>query len=486
LTDEIAMSAGFRYESLSSDDRPTLNPAFLETYGFSNQENLDGLSIFMPRVSFEWFAADNLTVRGGIGRFSGGVPNVWFNGPFTKDGITLVGAPESVINDYIAKTTEPLDIFNVPQDIQDAMERCTGCLDYTDPNFTLPSDWRFQLAVDYTFDGGYAWTNELMYAKTQNDVVWYNTAISPWGENGSMNYAADGVRLIQASIYEGDLAENHDIMMTNSDEDGKRLIFTTALSKAWDNGLYISTSYTNQDIQDVQAGSSSRNQSNYQYNVGVNRNEMRAARGHYEQEHIFKFSINYTAEFFEGYDTKINLFFERASGRPFSYTMGTFRDRDLGDSEEFYGSSAYLPYIPTGGDDPLVDWDNSVSWDELSAVLDSAGVDACGCILDRNSGTQPWVTKMDLSFKQEVPGFYEDHKGEVFVTIFNLANLLNDDWGVEKRLSFANQNLYDFGGLSEDGKYQIDKRFRGYDTRNYTYHDNASAWSVQFGVRYSF
>jgi outer membrane receptor for ferrienterochelin and colicin len=488
LTDDIAVSAGIRYERLSSNDRPTLNANFFETYGFSNQENLDGLSLLMPRVGFKWFLDEQMTVRGGIGRFYGGTPNVWFNGPFTKDGITLVQAPESVINDYFATTDQPVDLFEIPQEIRDAMQRGTGSLDYTDPNFTLPSDWRAQIAIDYEFENGYTWSNEFLYVKTKDDVVWYNTALTPLDENGSINYAADGIRIIQSSIYEGDLAQNYDIMMTNSDEGGKRAVFTTALTKFWDNGASLRTSYTNQSIVDLQAGSSSRNQSNYQYNVGVNRNEMRPARGHYEQEHVFKLTLGYETQFFEGYNTNISLYFERASGRPFSYTMGTFRDRDLGDNEEFYSSSSYLPYIPTGPDDPLVDWDynRGMSWDELSGILDRAGIEACGCIIDRNYGTQPWVTKMDLSFKQEIPGFAEGHKGQLFVTIFNLANLLNDDWGIEKRLSFSNQNLYDFGGLSEDGKYQIERRFRGTDVRNYSYHDNASAWSVQLGVRYSF
>jgi len=392
-----------------------------------------------------------------------------------------------VVNGYFANSTDPVDIFNIPQAIQDSMTRGAGSVDYTDPDFKLPSDWRVQLAADFVFGDGYSWVNELLYAKTQNEAVWFNTAVSPLDENGSMNYAADGIRLIQSSIYEGDLVENFDIMMTNSDDDGKRIVFTTSLAKVWDSGVSMMTSYTNQNIEDSQAGSSSRNQSNYQYNVGINRNEMMSARGHYEQEHTFKLTLGYKTEFFEGYETNINLFFERASGRPYSQTMGSYRDGDLGDNEEFYSSSAYLPYIPSGADDPLVDWDNSISWDELAIVLDSAGINACGCILDRNSGTQPWVTKMDLSFQQEVPGFYEDHRGQVYVTIFNLANLLKDDWGVEKRLSFANNNLYDFGGLSADGKYQIDSRFQGYDTRNYSFNDSiASAWRVVVGVRYSF
>jgi outer membrane receptor for ferrienterochelin and colicin len=491
LFDNVEVTAGLRYESLSSTDRPTLNANFLETYGFRNQENLDGLTIILPRLSFKWFVNDDVEVRGGLGRFSNKVPNVWYNGPFTKDGITSVAASESVINNYFANTTAPADFTSVPQAIQDSLEAGSGSTNYTDPNFKLPSDWRAQIAVDYRFDipmlgENFSWTSELLYIKKQNEAVWYNTALNPLDDNGSLNYAADGIRLIQQSIYEGDAAENFDIMMTNSDDDGRSIIFTTSLAKDWDNGMSVSMNYAHQDVTENQVGSSSRNQSNYKYLSGVNRNQAFADTGHYQIEHSFKINLGYNTEVFEGYSTRINLFLERRSGRPFSWGMGMFRDDDFGDTEEFYSNGAYLPYIPNGADDPNVDWDNSVSWDELSTVLDRAGVDACGCILDRNTGRQPWVTTADLSIQQEIPGFVEGQKGTVYFTIANLGNLLNKDWGVERRLSFASVNLYDLGGLSDDGRYQIDPVFRGYDTRNYSQVDFSSAWRIKMGVRYSF
>ena len=408
------------------------------------------------------------------------------------DGITLVSAPESVINDYFANTDDPADFTQVPQPIQDAMQPGSGSTNYTDPNFKLPSDWRVELAVDYTFDipmvgDDFSWTNTILYVQMQDEAVWYNTALVPLDENGSLNYAADGVRLIQSSIYEGDAAENFDIMMTNAEEKGHKRVFTSFLQKSWDNGFNFSFSYTNQDIEENQAGSSSRNQSNYKHLAGVNRNEAFVARGHYETEHSFKMTLGYNTELFEGYETRVNLFWERSSGRPFSYTMSFFRDGDLGDTEDFYSNGAYLAYIPSGPSDPNVDWDNSVSWDELSRVIESAGLNACGCIVDRNTHSMPWVTKMDLSVQQEVPGFMEDHKGTVYFTIANLANLLNDDWGVERRLGFSTQNLYDFGGLDDQGRYQIDRLFRGYDTNNWSQVDlTSSAWQIRLGVRYSF
>lgn len=485
LTDDIEMSVGVRYERLSSDDKPMLNEAFQETYGFSNQENLDGLDIILPRLNVTWDATDDLTVRGGVGRFQGGIPNVWYNNPFQKDGITLVGAPQSVIDAYYENNEA--DFTQVPQEIQDAMTKGAGSTNYTDPNFKLPSSWRAQLGFDLDLDmpvlgDNFKWTSEIMYHVKENEAVWKNTAIQPVG------LAADGERVINESIYEGDLEDNFDIMMTNADDDGRSIILSTALAKEWDNGIAMTMSYAHQDVEENQAGSSSRAQSNYKHNVIKNRNEDMVARGHYEVEHSFKMTFSYNTELFSGYTTRFDAFFERRSGRPYSTVMGMYKDDDFGDTKDFYSNSAYLAYIPSGADDPNVNWEASrISWDELSVLLDQAGISPSGSIIDRNTGTQPWVTTLDISIKQEIPGFAKGHKGQIFFMIDNFANLLNDDWGVEKRLTYPNQALYDLGGLDDEGRYILSPRYEGADTRNYnTIVKSSSSWQMKIGINYKF
>lgn len=483
--DDVELTAGVRYERLSSNDKPRLNEAFLEEYGYSNQENLDGLDIILPRIGFQWFASDDITVKGGIGRFQGGIPNVWYNNPFQNDGITYVAAPSSAIADYYSQN--PADITSVPQAIQDSLVPGAGSTNYTDPNFELPSSWRAQLGFDYNFSiegfgDDYIWSTELAYEKKENEAVWKNTALVATG------VAADGERVIYDSRYEGDKADNFDIMMTNADDDGRSLIFVTSLAKNWDNGLSMTMSYTHQDIEENHVGSSSRAQSNYKHNIIKSRNMDMAARGSYEIEHSFKLNLNYKREFFDGYETRFDMFFERRSGRPFSWVMGMYRYSDLGDTRDFYSNSAYLAYIPTGADDPNVNWEESgISWDELSALINKAGLSASGDIMDRNSDNQPWVTKMDVSIKQQIPGFAKGHKAQVYFMIDNFANLLNSDWGVEKRLSYPNQSFYDFGGLDDQGRYILDKRFGGASTQNYnTINLGSSAWQAKIGVSYKF
>ncbi|MCQ8878642.1 TonB-dependent receptor [Pseudoalteromonas shioyasakiensis] len=485
IGDDLEVNAGLRYERLASDDKPTYNENFYNTYGFSNQENLDGLDIILPRVGFKYYATEALTISGGIGRFQGGIPNVWYNNSYQKDGITLVDAPASVIDGYYANN--PADITQVPGAIQDSLVKGAGSTNYIDPNFELPSSIRTQVGFEYDFDSellgnGFKWQAEIAYHKKENEAVWHNTAIRPVGTT------ADGERVINESIYTGDLQDNFDIAMTNSSEDGRSVIFSTALAKEWDNGLYISTSYAHQDITEASSGSSSQAQSNYLYNVTKNRNEDLAQRGSYEVEHSFKVNVSYHTEFFSGYNTKFDVYFERRSGRPFSYTMGMYNDGDLGDTRDFDSSSAYLAYIPTGADDPNVNWaESDMSWAELETLLNRAGISERGQILDRNTGTQPWVTTMDISIKQEIPGFAEGHSGEVYFMIDNFANLLNSDWGVEKRLSYTEQALYDFTGLDDEGRYLIEAKYNGSDVRNYSQIDTAaSAWQAKIGISYKF
>jgi len=481
ITDDIEITAGVRYERLSSDDKPTVNENFVNTYGYDNAENLDGLDIILPRFNLTWYASDELTVRAGVGRFQGGIPNVWYNNPFQNDGITLVAAQNDVINDYYANNT--VDITQVPQEIQDSLVSGEGSVAYTDPNFKLPSSWRATVGFDYTFDlpylgTGFKWTNELMYHTKENEATWVNTSIT------AVDFAADGERVINESIYDND---NYDIMMTNADDDGRSIIFSTALAKAWDNGISLSMSYANQDVTENHIGSASVAKSNYKHNIIKNRNQDMAARGNYEVEHSFKVNLSYQTELIEGYATRFDMFFERRSGRPLSYVMGMYRDGDLGDGDDLNSQSAYLAYIPTGADDANVNWNESdLTWDEVEGILNRSGISQRGGIIDRNTGTQPWVTTLDLSIKQDIPGFAKGHKGQIYFMIDNFANLLNDDWGIDKNLQYPNQAIYDFGGLDDDGKYIIDERYNGQDTRNYGRIDSSSIWQAKIGISYKF
>ncbi|QJR81568.1 TonB-dependent receptor plug domain-containing protein [Alteromonas pelagimontana] len=485
VNDAVELSLGLRYERTFADDTPNYNENFYNRYGFSNQENMDGLDIILPRLGFKWYATDDLVVRGGIGRFAGGRPNVWMSNSFSKDGITVAG-----INTVQGAT---FDSFNgVPQEYQDALTAGDGETNAVDPDFEMPSDWRTSLGFDYTFDipslgDGFLWTSEFIYVDKQDDLAWRDLNRVDTGERTS-----DG-RVIWEQVDED---HTYDILLTNAEEDGNSKIFSTSLAKAWDNGLSMNVSYTYQDIEEGTPGTSSQSASNWKYDHIVSRNVTQLGTGYYEIEHSLKLSFNYKQEFIDGYATNFNVFFERRSGLPFSWLMGgAYRDANgnlpsavqnayaIGDENGIYGN--YAPYIPSGPDDAAVAYADGLTYEQfMSDYVGPAGLTGyAGGYVPKMSDNVPWVTTMDVAIQQEIPGFVEDHKGTVYFTIRNFLNLLNDDWGQQESASNSYKTLIN-GNYQEDGTL-VYRPYSGFETDN-NFETEDSVWYLKIGVRYEF
>lgn len=481
LTDSVRITAGVRYEMISSGDEPTNNPNFNERYGFSNSVSLDGESIILPRISFEWDAAEDVVVRGGVGRFSGGRPNVWLSNAYSNDGVTYV--PSSNAGDFLTD----VDITKVPQAVQDAMMAGDGNVNVTDPDFKLPSDWRASIGFDYNFEienFGDNWllTGEFIHTKKKNDPFWVDLTRRSVGETVAGQPIYEAIDNLT-----GEQTQRYDLMLTNADNNGQSNIFTTSLSSSFDNGLSFNASYAHQNVKEGTPGTSSTATSNFQYPVTTDRGQANVGTGSYEIEHSFKLNLDYKVELIADYATKFNLYYERRSGRPISWVLGSFRDNDFGDQGSFDDSDAYLPYIPTGADDPNVVYGGGLDWDTLQSYLSQTGLDKyAGGFAEKGSDRSPWVTRLDLNITQEIPGFMPEHKGELYFSIRNLLNLIDSSKGQALRSEFGTKTLVDFD-IDDQGRYVYQEPFGGFDATNYDKFDpKASAWSLKVGVRYRF
>ena len=480
LFEDFEVTAGLRYEYLTVDDSPSLNQNYLDTYGYANTENLDGTSMLLPRIGFKWSVNEDLTVRGGVGRFSGGMPLVWVSNAYTNDGVTKDSTSTTSI--------DPSEVVfdSVPLSLQNALSIGSGSTNSIDPDFDLPSDWRYQIAADYIFDiegvgDNFAWTTELTYVDKKDAAYWVDISRTP------DTTLADG-RIIYGNVYEGtDNEDNYDIQLTNSPDGGRSVLISTALSKQWDNGVSLSMSYTHQDITEAASGTSSTAESNYVYNITTNRNEPVVDTAYFEVPHRFVLNLGYTHEFFAGYNTDFNLFFERRSGRRFSHTLGLYNDGDFGDQSALDGGD-YLIYIPEGPNDPLMDFEGGLSYEQIMEVVSAAGLEGyAGSIVPKNSGAQPWITSMDLYISQEVPGFYDGHKGKVYLSIENFANLLNDDWGKVYEVDYSSIDLFDLAGVNENNQYQYTYAYDGDSGQNWNqFETDESTWRIKIGVKYTF
>ena len=481
VNDDLRITAGVRYEVINTDDKPSHNDNFQARYGFSNSVTLDGESIFLPRISFEYDVNEDIVVRGGVGKFSGGRPNVWLSNAYSNDGVTFVTATNTA--DYLENT----DITSIPQGVQDNLQAGDGNVNVTDPNMKLPSDWRSSIAVDYSFEvpnmgSDWFWSTEYIYVKKKDDPFWVDLTRQQSGTTSAGRPIYEAIDNLT-----GETTERYDLMLTNADEDGRSKIFSTSLSSAFENGLSFNMSYTNQDITEGTPGTSSTATSNYQYPITYERGTAEIGRGSYEVEHSFKINLDYKVEFVDNYATKFNLFFERRSGLPISYVLGSYQDTGLGDQGAFDDSDAYLPYIPTGADDANVVYSGDLNYETFKEYIDQAGLSgAAGGYASKGSASSPWVTRLDLNITQEIPGFAKGHKGEVYFNIRNLLNMIDHSKGDALRSQYGSKILVDYD-IDDQGRYVYSEPYGGFDSTNYDAFDaQQSAWGVKIGVRYRF
>ena len=505
---DLELTFGVRYERIFAKDKPTYNPLFAERYGFANTENLDGKDLILPRFGFKYQAADDIKVRGGFGRYGGGRPNVWVSNSYTNSGMAFSqfntsSLPSSVYSNNVDPTT-------VPELVQQSLTQ-DGYVNAIDPNFELPTDWRASLAVDFeSFDipfMGEEWfaSAEYIYSRRKDDVQWVDLARRQLlDENGNPVTTADGGRPIYVvddplddhePMAPGDDngVERYDLMLTNGDGGNSR-IFTATLGKAWDNGLSLRTSYTNQDVQEAVAGSSSTAVSNFRYPVAIDPNNVEAGTASYMVEHRLMADITYKTELFSGYTSTFGLFWERYSGRPWGYVLDTFRFNKFGDQSTFESTARYLPYIPTGADDPNVVYTGGLDYETFAGYLAETGLDQyAGGYAPRNTRRAPWTTNLDFKFSQEIPGFVDGHKGEFYINVRNLIALFDKDAGQKHVLPFGdNARQIASVNIDDQGRYVYGQPYNygdGWDVLNQSptrYEPTRSSWQAKIGVRYRF
>ena len=478
FSDELTLNFGIRYERLSSDDKPEFNGQMYDRTGYNNTENLDGLDIVLPRFGFNWDATDELVIRGGFGRFAGGQPTVWISNAYSNPG---VGIGDVFLNGAFENT----DISGPRQEDMNTVANSTEFTgtNFSDPNFEIPSDWRYQIAMDYRFDipmlgNDYFFSAEYLYKKAENTAFWKDVTLTG-NEDGT---TADGGRI----IYDDPTGRTKDLMLTNADSDGRSKILSLVLSKNWDSGVSMTTSYTNQDITDSHASGSSTASSNYGFNPTINRNESLVGRSSYETEHRFVVNLGYEKEFFAGYKTSINMFFERRSGRPVTYFADGNREAGLSDP---YGllspgttNDSFLPYIPTQ-DDPNVTFATEQDKIDFYSNINALGLDKyAGGYLPKGVITTPWVTTLDLSVRQEIPGFSQDHKAVVYFTVDNFLNMIDHSKGKVYGNDFGTSELVEFTVDPETRKYQ----YADPTTSTDKFYAADSTWRVKVGVSYKF
>jgi hypothetical protein len=489
VMDDVTLMFGLRYDSISSSDKPNENVLFEARYGITNQATFDGVSLLQPRFGFNWSAADNLEVRGGLGLYSGGNPNVYLSNSYSNDGVTNIDTYRNDINIFdqqLSGQERPIyDAFQSMVDQVAVNEPTLGqepSTNAVDPNFDMPAEWKYNIGATYITEEDYIFSADLLYTKKQDSATIVNLAVEPSGDvtiDGRPIY--EGIA-IGTNSNGGPVFRNSrysDLLLTNAKSDGSATTISFAMKKEYDFGLDVNLGYAFNRAKDYNPMTSSVAYSNFTNIAVSDQNDPGVATSNYEIPHNFTLSLRYSAEFIDGYKTRFSLYGNRKAGRNFSYSFDNFNPGvDLAD----YRSLMYVPTTDQYGTDVMFASDAVMA--DFDAFIADAGLEKYrGKIVPRNSGESSWSTRFDFRVDQELPAFMEGHRANAFLVMKNIGNFLNDDWGIQRRGPFNVASVVD-ASMNADGTYLINRVSPSQaDESIYT---AGSLWEVRIGVKYSF
>lgn len=422
------------------------NPNFVNRYGFANTNNFDGLSAFQPRVSFSYKPAPGLSVRGGVGVFSGGTPDIYFSNSYSNSGfvqnrITQVarapgaaGAP-TVCTAAYAGANAPICVAaldgvtgtSIPTVVNNFLTTNVASLVTAPtasvaPDFRLPSQTRGTLSVDYRLFGVDLGA-DYVYSKVINAVTFTDLRSRIVGTlpDGRPRYAAITTPT----------DTNTDIQLANTSR-GRSHIFAVRANKDFDWGLSLGGSYTWQDVKDVSNATSSVATSLYNAQSAIDPNNGAYGISSNETKWQFKYSVGFDHAFFRDYRSIIQLFGETRAGQHYSFSM---QDNNSGRSPVFGttgNNDRYLLYVPTSTTDPLVTYaaGDTTTAAALDNLINSTALkNFRGQVAPKNIARARANTRIDLHLEQEIPTFLYHSRISLFADIENLPNLINKNWG---------------------------------------------------------
>ena len=477
VSDALTINYGLRYSTYSNDDKPTLNENFVARHGYTNQENYDGLDLLEPRAGFTYTVDEDTVVRGGVGLFGGGAPNVWLSNSYGNDGKRKV---------FTGCFGGCFDGRTINQGILDSLAAggfgglpTNGDTNSISPDFNIPSTWKLNLSLDRRQDLGFLgdeWllSTEVIFSEVKDAAVYRELNFQNVGP------APDG-----RPIY-SDVAP-FDLQLQNTSKGGG-FVWTANAAKKFETDGYgtfdFDFGYTYQDLTEVNPGNAFIAFEGYAMPANSDFQADQEFNSEFEVKHNVVSNITWSNVIFGDNLTTISMAYSGRTGRHFSHTMrtnGAFGGFPFADFADWDAFSSQSLYIPTGPSDPLVTFASGFDTAAFFDYLDSAGcAGSAGTISKRHSCESSWTNRYDLRFLQEIK-FGNDQVLEVIFDIENFANLINDDWGrVQGYVQPFNAPIVDAEIVG--GQYV----YSNFTRPQQTVAKVPSVWKMQLGVRYKF
>jgi hypothetical protein len=489
------------------------------------------------------FGSTQLSV--GYGIFGGGDPTVHFANSYQNFGGAIgFGGDFSaacVADPNVLQVTDnPVNgQFTglpscIPQAAADSANANTGAVAATDPNFDLPSNARWNLGVNHVIESDIEFLNDwtirfdYIFTEHKDAVDWVDLRLTPNGvllpdgrpqffevdpllvdDNGTPLDLTDDIPCMatfngirqgfsnagtNGGVCDDTRNSNQDVLMTNGVE-GETTSISMQFAKVFDfsdkTSLDFGLGYAYLDSTTGSPVNSSTAGSSYEEVAKITLNSNTLGPSLWANEHNITLRARFKHYWNDDNATSVGLFFQRRSGRPYSYA---YEDDTV---EEYFGDSddesSVLIYVPTGPSDPLMDFSNLTQGeiDGLFAFFDQSGLSKyAGGIAPKNGFNSPWSSDLDIRIQQDIG--LGDHQLQVYFDIENVLNLFSDSSNVKKyadtddiqeaaRILEINERS---PAIDNTAQYEITRWYD--DGLDWNSDVDDSVYRIQVGVRYKF
>ena len=532
FSDRLTLQYGFRVDTPKMPDSPLRNTAAAQPlvpggvtgstlvrnsggFGLDNTRTIDGETLFQPRFGFNYLldTARPTQVRGGVGLFQGAAATVWISNIYSNTGVAtrVVGCGTA----GFAACPPTGGIFRADPLAQQSNfpgAAPAANVDFLQDGLGQPAVWKANLAIEHRLPW-WDMVASFEYLRTQAHTALYYqhlnlggpTRIGPDGRPlfytptayNPACWTSGGTRITTGTICSVDNRTRalsnpnfNNVLLASKSKEGDGQLATVALSGRALRDISWQFAYTYTEQREASGLTSSVANSNWQARASFDPNANEGSNSAYLVRDRVNLSAVWEKQFMRGFKTRIGLFYEGRSGKPYSWTFSN----DMNGDGILSNDLMYIPRAFGSGEvlflgDTATNRANETRFWEIVNSFESLK-DNVGRVPERNSAFSPWVNQVDLRLSQEIPSFFRGHKAVLSVDILNFGNLLNKKWGRIDEMAFQGQGgqtraFVNFVGIDPaSGRYIYSVRTPDdYTTRQSR---GESQWAAQITLRYEF
>ena len=453
----LKLTPGVRFDYTQLPNKPALSSQTPTQYTNDYFNNIN----ISPRFGFNWKFDNDLIVRGGSGVFVGRIPFAWLGYAYYNDGVGF-GSFDLNNRATLKNVGDPILDGSKIWAFNNGQKNLTQ-IDLIDNGFKMPSVLRSNLAIDKTISG-YKFSVEGLYTNVINDLKFQQINIVT---TNPTYYSFDKEK--EMPIYSGAKVNanlSNAYLLSNTDK-GYRYQLTTSVIKKYPFGLDIYGAYTYGVAKDLTNGIRNSMESNWTLNQSLTPNDPQLAYSNFDIRHRI---ISQITKSFK--TTQISMVLNSQSGIPFTWGL-------INTNLQNNPQAAGLVYIFN---------DNEVGKYITNPIQAKAFTDFVnsdeylssrkGNFTERNGGRTPWSTTIDAKIVQII-----GKQIQISLDVFNLTNLINEDWG---KMYFISNS---FNSTSSVGLAKVSGEIFSFTKPTqvpYSVDLINSKWQMQLGVRYSF